>query len=64
MFTGEMMMLTEPDDDAHRELVMMKEIGFKGSKRVCGMTNGSPEHNERWWWMSQSRVETRARIHG
>ena len=28
----------------------MKETWLKGSKQVCGMTKGPPQHKETWWW--------------
>ena len=29
---------------------LMKETWLKGSKQMCGMTNGPSRHKETWWW--------------
>ena len=37
-------------DDIQKKLLLMKETWLKGSKQVCGMTKGPPQHKENWWW--------------
>ena len=37
-------------DDIQKKRLLMKETWLKGSKQVCGMTNGPPQHKETWWW--------------
>ena len=37
-------------DDIQKKWLLMKEALLKGSKQVCGMTNGPPRHKETWWW--------------
>ena len=36
-------------DDIQRNWLLMKETWLKGSKQVCGMTKGPPQHTETWW---------------
>ena len=38
-------------DDIQKKWLLMKETWLKGSKQVCGMTNGPPRHKETWWWL-------------
>ena len=51
LFTREMTSrnedVTKADDDQMKWL-LMKENWLKGSKQVCGMTNGPPRHKETW----------------
>ena len=37
-------------DDIQKKWLLVKETWLKGSKQVCGMTNGPPRHKETWWW--------------
>ena len=37
-------------DGIQKKWLLMKEAWLKGSKQVCGMTNGPPRHKETWWW--------------
>ena len=35
-------------DDVQNKCLLVKETWLKGSKQVCGMTNGPPRHKENW----------------
>ena len=37
-------------DDIQKKWLLVKETWLKGSKQVCGMTNGPHRHKETWWW--------------
>ena len=37
-------------DDIQMKWLLMKETWLKGTKQVCGMSNGPPQHKETWWW--------------
>ena len=37
-------------DDIQKKWLLMKKNWLKGSKQVCGMTNGPPRHKDTWWW--------------
>ena len=37
-------------DDIQNKWLLKREAWLKGSKQVCGMTNGPPRHKETWWW--------------
>ena len=37
-------------DNIQKKWLLMKETWLKGSKELCGMTNGPPRHKETWWW--------------
>ena len=54
LFTREMAArnddVTKADDVQKKKWLPMKETWLKGSKQVCGMTNGPPQHEETWWW--------------
>ena len=36
--------------EVQKTWLLMKETWLKGSKQVCGMTKGPPQHKETWWW--------------
>ena len=42
------MMVFAKADDIQKKWLMIKEIWLKGTKQVCGMTNGPPRHKEIW----------------
>ena len=35
-------------DDIQKKWLLMKETWLKGTKQVCGMTKGPPQHKETW----------------
>ena len=54
LFTHEMASnddVTKADDVQKKWILMIiSEYWLNGSKQVCGMSKGTPQHKETWWW--------------